>query len=228
VSDRLINTFECEAILFDLDGVLVDSTRCIERTWTAWAHRLGLDPSAVTKVAHGRRAVETVRLMAPQLNAEREAARLAVHEASAVEGVFEISGARELLHGLPPSRWGIVTSAVRDVAKHRLALVRLPIPRVIICADDVANGKPHAEGFLAAAKMLGYAPASCVVIEDAPAGLAAARSAGMRAVAISATLSEHEMCDAMMVVPELAALAVEVHRRVDGTRLQVGVRTLQS
>ena len=221
-------SFECEAILFDLDGVLVDSTQCIEGTWTAWAHRLGLDPSVLLRAAHGRRARETVRLMAPQLDAVSEAARLAAYEASAVEGVFEVSGARALLEHLPPSRWAIVTSAVRAVAEHRLRFARLPRPRVMICADDVVHGKPSADGYLAAAAKLDYAAADCVVIEDAPAGLAAAKSAEMRAIGITATHSEHEMMDATIIVPDLAALVVEAQHGDDDTRLQIKIRrTLQ-
>lgn len=224
MSDQRLASLACEAILFDLDGVLVDSAQCIEGTWVAWARRLGLEPSAVLRIAHGRRAIETVRLMAPQLDAATEAATLAACEASAAEGVLEVSGARALLEAVPPSRWAIVTSAVRAVAVHRLQLARLPVPRVMLCADDVAHGKPNAEGYLTAAAKLGYAPADCVVIEDAPAGLTAARSAGMRAVAIATTHSEEEMCDATIIVPVLAALVVEVQHRDNGTRIRIETR----
>jgi len=220
---------ECSAILFDLDGVLVDSTKCIENTWRTWAKGEGLDPFAVLQAAHGRRAIETIQLMAPFLDAIEVAAKLAAHEASATEGVREVPGARALLDRLPSTGWAVVTSAVRAVANHRLRLARLSMPRVMVCADDVANGKPNAEGYRAAARQLGYAPEDCIVVEDAPAGLMAARSAGMRAIAITTTHSGQEMSDAALIVPRLADLIVQLHHREDGTRLQIDVdRELRS
>ena len=215
---------ECDAILFDLDGVLVDSTKCIENTWRTWAKGKGLDPLAVVQAAHGRRAIETIRLMAPLLDATQEAAKLAAHESSATEGVREVPGARALLNELPPTGWAVVTSAVRAVANHRLRLAQLPTPRVMVCADDVANGKPNAEGYLSAATQLGYAPEDCIVVEDAPAGLAAANFAGMRAIAVTTTHSRQDMGDAALIVPVLADLTVQVHHRDGGTSLQINVR----
>src|SRR5215207_9005221 len=164
----------CEALLFDLDGVLVDSTACIEHTWRTWAARHGFDAAAVVRAAHGVRALETVRSVAPHLDAEAELAALVAHEAIATDGIWEVPGAAALLDGLPPNRWAIVTSGVRAVAEHRLRHVGLPVPPVMVCADEVARGKPDPEGYLAAAGRLGVAPAGCVIIEDAPAGLQAA------------------------------------------------------
>ena len=215
---------ECSAILFDLDGVLVDSTECIEDTWQSWAKEVGLDPSAVVKVAHGRRAIETIRLMAPLVDAAEVAARLATHESSATEGVHEVPGARSLLAGLPATRWAVVTSAVRAVANYRLRLAHLPTPRVMVCADDVANGKPNAEGYRLAARQLGCAPKDCVVVEDAPAGLEAARSAGMRAIAIASTHSDEMLSNATIVVREFTALVVKVKVHMDTVRLVIEIR----
>lgn len=214
---------ECRAILFDLDGVIVDSMKCIENTWRTWAKGEGLDPSAVVHAAHGRRAIETIQLMAPLLDATEVAAKLAAHEASATEGVCEVPGARALLTGLPPTGWAVVTSAVRAVANHRLRLARLPMPGVMVCADDVANGKPNAEGYRSAARQLGCASEDCIVVEDAPAGLVAAKSAGMRAIAITTTHSRQEMSDAALIVPGIADLTVQLHHREDGTRLRIDV-----
>jgi mannitol-1-/sugar-/sorbitol-6-phosphatase len=215
--------FECSAILFDLDGVLVDSTKCIEDTWRTWAKGEGLDPFAVVQAAHGRRAIETIQLMAPLLDAIEVAAKLAAHEASATEGVCEVPGARALLDKLPPTGWAVVTSAIRAVANHRLRLARLPMPCVMVCAEDVANGKPNAEGYLSAATQLGCTPEDCIVVEDAPAGLTAARSAGMRAIAITTTHSRQEMSDAALIVPGIADLTVHLHHRDHGTRLQIDI-----
>src|SRR6266566_4634188 len=135
-------SFLCQAILFDLDGVLVDSAECVERTWRNWAVRHHLDPEHVIAHAHGRRTIETVRLVAPELNAEAELAELEASEVMTSDGIHEISGARELLERLPARRWAIVTSGTRAVAEFRLRLMRLPIPPVMICADEIERGKP--------------------------------------------------------------------------------------
>jgi sugar-phosphatase len=214
---------ECEAVLFDLDGVLVDSAACIERTWATWATLQGLDVAAVVLAAHGRRAVETVRRVAPRLNAVEEAARLAELEAITSVGVRSVPGADALLDALSANRWAIVTSAVRAVAEHRLRLTRLPVPRIMICAEDVEKGKPDAEGYLAAAKRLGFEAAQCVVVEDAPAGLTAAQSAGMRAIALSTTHSAEELNTAILIAPSLDSIEVDVKNpsQVPGLRIRI-------
>ncbi|MEA2705918.1 MAG: mannitol-/sugar-/sorbitol-6-phosphatase, partial [Gemmatimonadaceae bacterium] len=143
-------SFSCKAILFDLDGVLVDSAECVERTWSEWAKRHQLDPESVIAVAHGRRTIETVQLLAPQLSAEAELQALAESETTTSEGVYEIAGARELLALLPEENWAVVTSGIRSVAEFRLRYTRLPSPSVMICADEIARGKPDPEGYLRA------------------------------------------------------------------------------
>src|SRR5690349_13284782 len=176
----MAETIRCDALLFDLDGVLVDSTACVEATWRRWAASHNLDPDALLAGAHGRRSVDTIRQIAPHLAAEVEAAALAAHESTTTEGVYEVSGARALLERLPPHRWAVVTSGVRSVASLRISHTRLPAPPVLVCADEISRGKPHPEGYLTAARRLGIEPTGCVVVEDAPAGLEAARTAGMR------------------------------------------------
>jgi sugar-phosphatase len=198
----------CKAILFDLDGVLVDSAECIERTWRGWAARHRLDPERVISAAHGRRTRETIQLVAPDLIADAEVASLEANEAMTAEGVHEIEGARELLRGLSPDSWAIVTSGIRAVAEFRIRLMRLPAPRVMICADDIQRGKPDPEGYLAAAAALGAAPADCVVIEDAPAGVEAAHSGGMRAIAVVGTYPAEMLADADIVVNQLKDLTL--------------------
>jgi mannitol-1-/sugar-/sorbitol-6-phosphatase len=213
----------CEALLFDLDGVLVDSTACIERTWHSWAARHGLDVATVLSAAHGRRAVETVRLTAPHLDAAAEAAALAAHESRATVGVSEVPGARELLATLPPARWGVVTSGVRAVAEHRLRHVGLPVPAVMVCADEVTWGKPSPEGYLVATARLGIAPGGCVVVEDAPAGIEAAAAGGMRVIAVATTHRPDELRGAEAVASTLSALTVRVNGRGRAQRLDVEV-----
>jgi sugar-phosphatase len=203
-----VRSFRCRAILFDLDGVLVDSAECVEKTWREWARRHHLDPDRVIALAHGRRAIETVRLIAPELSADAELAELAASEATTAEGVYEITGARELLERLPASGWGVVTSGIRSVAEFRLRYTRLPLPTVMVCADEITRGKPDPEGYLTAAARLGRAAADCVVIEDTPAGIESAHAAGMRVVAITTTYPLERLTDADAVVERLTDLTV--------------------
>lgn len=164
-------SFACKAILFDLDGVLVNSAECVERTWRNWAARHRIDPEKVIAYAHGRRTIETVQLVAPELSVDAELATLEHSEAMTSEGAYEIPGARELLEMLPADRWAVVTSGVRAVAEFRVRYTRLPTPSIMICAEEISRGKPDPEGYLTAAARLGRSPEDCIVIEDAPAGI---------------------------------------------------------
>ena len=212
-------SFSCRAILFDLDGVLVDSAECVERTWRKWATDHELDPEGVIAVAHGRRTLETVRLVAPHLSAEAELATLAASESTTSEGVYEIAGARELLEQLPAEKWAVVTSGIRAVAEFRLRHARLPAPSVMFCADEITHGKPDPEGYLTAASRLGYSSVDCVVIEDAPAGIESARAAGMRVIAITTTFGRESLMGADAVIERLSDLTVVLNR----DQIQIGI-----
>jgi mannitol-1-/sugar-/sorbitol-6-phosphatase len=200
-------SFRCKAILFDLDGVLVNSAELVERTWRVWAARHQLDAEQVIAVAHGRRTIETVRLIAPHLIVEAEVAALESNEAITSEGVYEIQGARELLEMLPSERWAVVTSGIRAIAEFRIRFTGLPMPSVMICAEDISRGKPDPEGYLTAAMRLGQPPKDCIVIEDAPAGIEAAHNAGMRVIAIASTYPADGLSAADIVVERLADLS---------------------
>lgn len=210
-------SFRCQAILFDLDGVLVDSAECVERTWRNWATHHRLNPERVIALAHGRRAIETVRLVAPELGAAAELAALAASEATTSNGVYEVAAARELLELLPADRWGVVTSGIRAVAEFRLRHTRLPSPSVMVCADEIVHGKPDPEGYLIAAARLGRAAADCIVIEDTPAGIESAQAAGMRAIAVASTYPREQLTAADAVVERLADLSVVRH----GDRIEI-------
>lgn len=214
MENRQIVSIDCAAVLFDLDGVLIDSTACIERHWRQWAHAHGLDVGAVMRVAHGRRTVETMQLAAPHLDdVEAEARYFVAQEALDTEGVFEIDGATALLNALPLDSWAIVTSGSRDVATSRLNHVGLPIPRVLITADDVIQGKPDPEPYLAAAHRLGLEAEQCVVFEDSPAGLAAAHAAGMQAVALATTHRASELGRACVIAERLRDIQIDAGSR---------------
>jgi sugar-phosphatase len=211
---------ECEAILFDLDGVLIDSTSCITRHWEEWTRQHDLEMAAVMQVAHGLRTVETMRLVAPHLDAEKEAERFTAVEVVDTEGVVAIEGALPLLRGLPKGVWAIVTSGSNELAMARLRRAGLPIPRILVSGDDVRQGKPAPEPYLVGAKRLGKPVERCVVIEDAPAGIEAARAAGMRVIGITTTHSWEEL-ECAVVVDRLSALRILVGEG-NGLVVQIG------
>ncbi|WP_394847102.1 HAD-IA family hydrolase [Pendulispora brunnea] len=174
-----------DALLFDMDGTLVDSTVVVERTWRRFAARFGLAPEAILATSHGRRTGETVAQHAPPgVDLAKETARLEAEEVADVEGIVAVPGAAELLAKLPANRWAIVTSAGRELAARRMAAASLPMPEVVITAEDVARGKPHPEGYLSAAAALSVSASSTIIFEDAEAGLLAARATGAEVVVV--------------------------------------------
>ena len=186
-STQLTLEFRCKAFLFDLDGVLVDSRSVVERTWRRWAERHQLDPLPLLQVAHGRRARDTLRMVVPNLATDAEVEWLDATELADREGLPAVPGAKELVTVLPRDRWAIVTSCGRDLARLRLGSAGFPIPDVMMVAEEVKRGKPAPDGYRLGAKRLGYAPADCVVFEDAPAGVVAGRAAGARVVGVTTT-----------------------------------------
>jgi sugar-phosphatase len=200
--------FRCAAILFDLDGVLVDSTPAVARQWRLWAQEHDFSAEKVIQLAHGRRTVETVRLLAPHLDAEPEAEKLERREADDLEGVAPVHGAIELVSSLPDGRWAVVTSGTRYLASTRLSRHGLPVPKVLITADDVRKGKPDPEPYLMGARLLGIAPEKCLVIEDAPAGIQSAHAAGMVVIALTTTYPASELREADAIVRDLSQVRV--------------------
>lgn len=196
----------CRAVLFDLDGVLVDSMPTIVRQLREWAAGRGLEPDRVVALSHGRGNLDLVRLVAPDLDAEREARLMEEREVHDVDGIVARPGARAALETLPPGARAIVTSGNDRVARARLRVTNLPVPDVLVTADDVGKSKPDPEGYLAAAAGLGVPPRDCVVFEDAPAGIEAARAGGMQVIGVLGTVGE---LDAEHTVPDLAAVGVK-------------------
>jgi len=195
---------ECSAVLFDLDGVLVDSTAYIEQQWRDWARSRGLDPEPFVRVCHGRRAVDTIRLAAPQLDAEAEVSCFRAEAPDEEATLTPVPGARELLAALAGSRWAVVTSGARRFALARLVGAGLPVPPVLVSAEDVREGKPSPEGYLRAAALVGAEPGDCLVFEDAPPGLTAARAAGAMVIGLATTHPPEALADAHAVVLSLA------------------------
>jgi len=203
-------TFNCSAILFDLDGVLVDSTPSVARQWALWALENNVDPEKAVEVAHGRRTIESVKILAPHLDALAETKKIESREVDDNEGVLVMPGAAELLKSLPPERWCVVTSGTLRLATSRLKVGNLIVPSVLVSADDVVNGKPHPEPYLKGASLLNMRPADCLVIEDAPAGIAAAHAAGMKVVALMTTYPVSALEGADAIVGALADVKVTV------------------
>lgn len=177
-------TLRAEALLLDMDGTLVHSTTEVETVWRLWCQSHRLDPEPVLAMCHGVRSREVIRALAPQLDLAREVALLDELEIQHAGVAEPIAGARTLLGALSPARWVLVTSASQRVARHRLASAGLPLPRLLIGAEDVVRGKPDPEPYLLAARQLGLAPANCLVFEDAPAGIRSALQAGCQVVQI--------------------------------------------
>lgn len=179
-------TLRAEALLLDMDGTLVHSTTEVETVWRLWCQGHRLDPEPVLAMCHGVRSREVIRALAPQLDLAREVALLDELEIQHAGVAEPIAGARTLLGALSPARWVLVTSASQRVARHRLASagLPLPLPRLLIGAEDVVRGKPDPEPYLLAARQLGLAPADCLVFEDAPAGIRSALQAGCQVVQI--------------------------------------------
>lgn len=176
------------AFLFDMDGTVINSIPATERVWSAWARRHGLDVATFLPTMHGMRGIDTIRRLAlPGVDAGAEALEIERAEIDDVKGIVPIPGAARFLAALPAGRWGIVTSAPVALARRRLAAAGLPLPGVIVTAEDVTKGKPAPDGYRLGAARLGVEPADCLVFEDVPAGILAGEGAGASVVVITAT-----------------------------------------
>jgi sugar-phosphatase len=202
--------FSARAILFDLDGVLVDSTGSVGRVWRAWAERHGLNAEQVIRAAHGRRSIETIRACAPWLDAGAENEVVEQTEIDDTRDLAVIAGAGRLLAILPVERWAVVTSGTRALATSRLRAAGLPIPDALVTANEVTNGKPSPEPYLKGAESLGYAAADCLVIEDTPPGIESAHAAGMKCVALLTTYAAETLTAADAIIRDLRDVTISL------------------
>ena len=200
----------CRGVLFDLDGVLVDSTPAVARVWTIWAKKHGFVPDEVVRQAHGRPSMTTIRELLPNADHEAENREVERGEIEDVDGVVPLPGALEILQALPQERWAIATSCTRRLAEVRIRAAGLPMPRHLITSNDVQRGKPDPEPYIKAAKSLSRAPADCIVAEDAPAGIRAGKAAGCRVLALRTTAPDAELTQsgADWIVNDLASLCL--------------------
>lgn len=207
---QTMTQIQCRALLFDMDGVLIDSTPAVARVWRRWARAHGFPPEEVVAKAHGRPSITTVREYLPEADHEAETRIVERDEIEDLEGVVPLPGARELLDHLPRNRWTIVTSSTRPLAEVRLQAAGLSIPEKLITSSDIAHGKPHPEPYLKAANMLGYPAAECVVVEDVVAGIESGRAAGARVIAFPTTraVSDLRTAGANWVLRNCSAISV--------------------
>ncbi len=194
--ERITTQIFCSALLFDLDGVLIDSTPAVARVWRQWAIERGFDPDEVVHKAHGRPSLSTVRDYLPNADHAAENREIERREMEDLEGVVPWPGALELLSGLPPDRWAIVTSCTRPLAELRVRVAGLPQPTCFVTSDDIVHGKPAPEPYQKGAGLLGFPPEDCVVVEDVPAGVMAGKAAGARVAALCTTMNEEELREA--------------------------------
>jgi sugar-phosphatase len=203
-----MQTFHCRALLIDIDGTLVDSLPAVDRAWTNWAKRHQMDQDEVLTKIHGRRSLDSLRLLRPDLDAEEENAWLRHAESIDTEGVIPIPGALDLIGKLPAGCFAIVTSGTSDVAHARLTAVGIEIPAVGVYGEDVADGKPHPAPYLLAASRLNVDPKDCLVFEDTTAGIASGKAAGMKVVALATWQSADDLKHADAIVPNFLSVAV--------------------
>jgi sugar-phosphatase len=200
---------DCAALLLDVDGTLIDSTPAAERSWRRWAREYDADPAAVLLVVHGRRSEDTVRKFVPPGDVEAALRRQDQLEITDLDGVVAAPGAAGLLAALgrrDTVPWALVTSGSLPLVTARMAAAGLPLADVVITAESVRNGKPDPEGYLRAAELLGATAHECVIVEDAPAGIAAGRNATATVVAVSTTFPADALRDAQVVVASLDQL----------------------
>lgn len=212
---------DCGALLFDLDGVLVDSTPAVARVWTGWAIEHGFDPDFVVNKAHGRPSRTTIRELLPNADFDVENREVERREIEDLDGVVLLPGTAQLIAALPAGRWTIATSCTRALAEVRLRAAGLPIPRDMVTSNDVKIGKPDPEPYLKAAARLGFAASDCIVVEDAAAGVRAGKAAGARVIAFLTTMNRRDLeeAGADWIVQNCA----DISASTDGSGLQLNI-----
>jgi sugar-phosphatase len=218
-----MTTIECKGLLFDLDGVLADSTPAVARVWTIWANKHGFDPQETVRKAHGRPSLATIRELLPEADHAAENAIVERMELEDIADVVALPGAVELLRALPANKWTVVTSCTRRLALVRLRAAGLPAPEKLVTSNDIINGKPHPEPFLKGAALLGLAPADCVVFEDAPAGIRAGKASGARVIALQTTERDDllRQAGADWIVADCSSVRVSVAEASRGAEISL-------
>jgi sugar-phosphatase len=206
-----MTVIRCKAVLFDMDGVLVDSTPAVARVWTSWALKHGFNAGEVVRIAHGRPSLATIIELLPHGDHDSENREVERREIEDIVDVVALPGALQLLLAIPPQRWAIVTSATRALAEVRLRAAGLPGPSYLVTSNDIQRGKPFPDPYLKGAEILGVPPADCIVAEDAASGVRSGKSAGARVLALRTTSTDAELLAAGTdwIADNLNSLALE-------------------
>jgi sugar-phosphatase len=209
---------QCGAVLFDMDGVLVDSTPAVARVWTGWALEHGLVPGEVVRQAHGRPSLATIIELLPHGDHHAEDREVERREIADIADVVALPGALTLLQSIPQHRWAVVTSATRALAEVRLRAAGLPIPKHLVTASALQRGKPFPDPYLKGAEILGIVPAECVVAEDAASGVRSGKAAGARVLALLTTSTQDELLSAGAdwIADDLSALTLASEVKTTG------------
>src|SRR5579859_5590909 len=198
----------CKGVLFDMDGILISSIGSVERSWSKWAEMRGVDPEYACKTAHGRRAIETAAMLRPDLDSEAELKLIEDIDLADGEGLAVLPGVLDLLQALPVDRWTVVTSATDRLARLRMAQAGIPVPGRLVTAEDVEQGKPDPEPYLAGAALLGLPPDDCVVFEDAESGTLAGRAAGCTVIATTFSHEVESLAAAHYLIEDVTGVKV--------------------
>ena len=201
---------ETKGILFDMDGVLISSIGSVVRCWQRWAKLYDIPNADTYEVPHGMRAIEIVRSLRPDIDAEEGLRVIEDMEMEDTADLKVLPGVKELMESLPLDRWAVVTSATTRLLLGRLEAAGLPVPARLISADMVERGKPDPEPYRKGAALLGFRPEECIVVEDAPSGVGAGVAAGCRVLGVLGTHSAEELVEADWVVESLEGLGVTV------------------
>jgi sugar-phosphatase len=209
---------QCSAVLFDMDGVLVDSTPAVARVWTTWALEHGLIPDEVVRQAHGRPSLATIIELLPHGDHAAENNEVERREIEDLSDVIALPGALSLLQSIPEHRWAVVTSATRALAEVRLRAAGLPVPKHLVTASDLQRGKPYPDPYLKGSEILQIPPTECLVAEDAPSGVRAGKAAGARLLALRTTSTDEELLSAGAdwIADDLSALSLEPQTQIAG------------
>ncbi len=208
----------CKGILFDMDGILISSLGSVERSWTKWAQLRGSDPAFAVSVVHGRRAIDSVQRLRPDLDSAAELKVIEDLECADNDGLQVLPGVLQLLAALPMDRWTVVTSATERLARVRLRAGGVPAPDRLVTAETVQEGKPSPAPFLAGAALLGFAPGDCIVLEDSASGVEAGRAAGCTVVATTFSHAAQSLRSAHYLIKDLSGVAVR--STADGLELR--------
>lgn len=196
-------TIQTRGVLFDMDGVLLSSIGSVNRCWREWCRLTGVPNWETFEVPHGQRAIDIIRMTRPEMDAQQGLQLIEDLEVADMDDLKVLPGVAALLNALPADRWAVVTSATRRLTVERMRYAGLPVPLNLVCAEDVVNGKPHPEPYRKGAELLGFTPAECIVVEDAPAGMGAGLAAGSRVLAVLGTHTREEMSRATWIVDSL-------------------------